>query len=122
MMALGSALLWLGLPFGWIWFASQLEDGPSPSIGPYALVAFGLPISMVILGKGLAELDRAYARVTGYDPNERPIHLPWMRSMRAERGSARRHTVLDVVMLISVTIAVTAFVVWFFAFAHTSVG
>ena len=61
LMALGSAALWLGLPVGWIWIASQLESGPSPSIGPYALVAIGLPISMFALGKCLTALDRAYA-------------------------------------------------------------
>jgi hypothetical protein len=122
LMAIGSAVLWLGLPIGWIWLASQLENGPSPSIGPYAMVAIGLPISMLILGKGLAELDRMYSTVTGYDPNDHPMHVPWLKSMRAERGSSRRHTVLDVVMIISVAVAASTFLVWFLVFAHTSVG
>jgi hypothetical protein len=120
LMALGSTALWLGLPFAWIWIASQLESGPSPSIGPYALVAVGLPISMFALGKCLTALDRAYAHISGHDPNDRPMHVPWLKSMRAERGSARRHTVLDVVMIISVGVAVVALAVWFFLFAHAS--
>jgi hypothetical protein len=120
LMAIGSAILWLGLPFGWIWIASQLENGTNPSIGPYALVALGLPVSMMGLGKVLAELDRMYARVTGYDPNDRPMHVPWLKSMRGERGSARRHTVLDVVMIVSVAVAGGLFLVWFLLFAHSA--
>jgi hypothetical protein len=119
LMSIGSVLLCPGLPFGWIWLASHLESGTTPSIGPYALVFVGLPISALVVLKGLTQLDHAYARVTGYDPNNRPVHLPWLRSMRDERDSARRHTVLDVVMIISVAAAASALVVWFFLFAHS---
>jgi hypothetical protein len=38
--------------------------------------------------------------------------------MRAERGSTRQRSVLDVVMISSVSLAGTAFGVWFFIFAH----
>jgi hypothetical protein len=120
LMAIGCAILGLGLPVGWIWLASQLENGPNPSFGPYVLVFIGLPLSTVVLGKGLARLDRLYARVTGYDPNNRPMQAPWMKSMRGERGSARRHTVLDVVMIISVGLVWLAFAIWLLTFPHTT--
>jgi hypothetical protein len=40
--------------------------------------------------------------------------------MRGERGSGHQTTVLDVVMISSVAIAGTAFGVWFFLFAGSS--
>jgi hypothetical protein len=40
--------------------------------------------------------------------------------MRAERSVSRRLTVLEGVMIISVSLALLAFGVWFFAFAGSS--
>jgi hypothetical protein len=120
LMAIGSAAMWLGLPAGWLWLASHLENGTSPTMGPYVLLIVGLPVTMFAVGMGLAALDRLYADVTGYDPNNRRVPLPWLKSMRGERGSQRKRTVLDVVMVISVSIAWTAFLIWFFAFAGSS--
>ena len=117
-MALGSALMWVAVPFGLLWLASHLQQGSNPSMGPYLLIIIGLPASMVVIGKLLASLDRLFARVTGYNPNDRPIPAPWHKSMRGERGSLRKRTVLDVVMIITVVIAGTAFVAWFFLLAH----
>lgn len=120
LMAIGSALMWLGMPVLWLWLASRLQSGANPTLGPYVLVAFGLPLSMVVIGRGLAGLDRAFARTTGFDPNARRTHRPWLKSMRGERESGHRRTVLDVVMIASVVVAWTAFGIWFFAFAGSS--
>lgn len=120
-MALGSALMWIVAPFGLVWLASHLQKSSAPSMGPYLLVLAGLPISMIVIGKGLAVLDRLFARVSGYNPNNRPIPYPWEKSLRAERGSQRKRTVLDVVMIISVIVAGIAFGIWFFLFAHPGV-
>jgi hypothetical protein len=43
-----------------------------------------------------------------------------MKSLRGERESAHRRTVLDVVMIVSVAIAWAVFAVWFFGFAGSS--
>jgi len=118
LMALGSALMWIVVPFALIWVASHLQQGTSPSMGAYVLIILGLPASMIVIGRGLAGLDRAFARVTGYDPNNRRVPLPWLKSMRGERGSGRKRTVLDVVMIASVIVAASAFGLWFFLFAH----
>jgi hypothetical protein len=40
--------------------------------------------------------------------------------MRAERGSTRRGSVLDRVMIVSVALALVAFGIWFFGFAGSS--
>jgi hypothetical protein len=121
LMALGSALMWLGMPVGWLWLASRLQKGASPTLGPYVLVAFGVPISMAIIGKCLGSLDRRYGRIVRADPETGSrVQLPWHKSMRGERDSGHRRTVLDVVMIVSVAVAWVAFAIWFFGFAGSS--
>jgi hypothetical protein len=120
LMALGSVVMWVGLPLGLLYLASHLQKGANPTLAPYLLILIGLPITMVIVGKALAALDRLFSRVTGHNPNSRPVQLPWHRSLRGERDSGRKRTVLDVVMIVSVTLAVVAFGIWFFVFAHAS--
>jgi hypothetical protein len=119
LMALGSVVMWIGVPLGLIYLASRLAGSSNPSAGPYVLVLVGLPIGMAIVGKCLGMLDRAHSRLTGRaDDTRRPP--AWMRSMRAERGSTRRGGVLDRVMIASVGVAILAFGIWFFAFAGSS--
>ena len=119
LMAVLSVVMWIGVPLGLIYVASQLASSSNPTAGPYVLVLVGLPIGMAIVGKCLGILDRAHARLTGrIDDSRRPA--TWMRSMRAERVSTRRAGVLDRVMITSVALAILAFGVWFFAFAGSS--
>jgi hypothetical protein len=118
LMALGSVVMWIGVPLGLIYLASMLADTPNPSMGPYLLVLIGLPVGMAIIGKGLGALNRAHIRVTGTEVDDyRP---GWTRSMRAERKTDRRGGILDRVMIISVALAGVAFAVWFFGFAGSS--
>jgi hypothetical protein len=118
LMALGSVVMWLGVPLGLVYVASKLADTPNPSMGPYLLVILGLPVGMAVVGKGLGALNRAHVRLTGAETDEyRP---GWTRSMRGERRVDRRNGVLDKVMIVSVAIAGIAFAVWFFGFAGSS--
>jgi hypothetical protein len=118
LMALGSVVMWIGVPFGLIYLASKLADTPNPSMGPYLVVLLGLPVGMALVGKGLGALNRAHIRLTGTEVDQyRP---GWTRSMRAERTVERRGGVLDRVMVISVVVAGVAFAVWFFGFAGSS--
>jgi hypothetical protein len=120
-MAIGSVVMWLGVPLGLVYAASKIADSSQPSLGPYLLVLFGLPIGMAIIGKGLGMLDRAHQRLTGIgDESGRRRAASWNRSMRGERGSTRRGGVLDRVMIVSVGMALLAFGIWFFAFAGSS--
>jgi hypothetical protein len=116
MMAVGSIVMWLVVPLGWIYGVSQSVKSSQPSMGPYILLLFGIPVSMVVMGKLLGSLNRYYGRVTNTTP-EVKVNLPWHRSMRGERDAGHPRTVLDVVMVISVAIAMTAFGAWFFLFA-----
>jgi hypothetical protein len=118
LMAIGSVVMWLGVPLGLIYAASKLADTPNPSMGPYLLVLIGLPIGMAVIGKGLGALNRAHIRLTGAEVDQyRP---GWTRSMRGERQVDRRGGVLDRVMIISVVVAGLAFAVWFFGFAGST--
>lgn len=120
LMIVGSALMWVGMPFAWLWLASQLQQGVNPSLGPFMVVAVGLPISMVAIGKGLGALDRRFSALIGFDPNDRRVPLPWAKSVREASGPARKGTFLDLVMIVSVLLAGTVFGIWFFLFAHAS--
>jgi hypothetical protein len=119
LMAIGSILLWLGIPVGWLYLVSRLVKSSQPSMGPYAVLIVGIPVSMIIVGKALSKLNRVYGEVMGTTPTVR-MRSPWMKSMRGERDSGRERTVLDVVMVWSVAVALLCFGIWFFAFAGSS--
>ena len=118
LMALGSVVMWIGVPLALVYIASKVADSPDPSMGRYLLIILGLPIGMAVVGKGLGALNRAHIRLTGTEVDEyRP---GWTRSMRGERRVERRGGVLDRVMIVSVAVAALAFAVWFFGFAGSS--
>jgi hypothetical protein len=118
-MAVGSVLMWLGVPVGLVYLASRLADSPTPSMGPYLLILIGLPVGMIAVGKVLGALDRYHGRITGLDDGK-PQQAAWMKSMRGERERRRRRSVLDVVMMVSVGVALVLSAIWFFAFAGSS--
>ena len=119
LMAVGSVFLWIGIPVGWIYLVSRMVDSSQPSLGPYVLLIFGIPITMALFGKLLFGLDHIYARVTGQD-SEVQFRAPWLKSMRGERTTARRLSVLEMTMIVSVSVALVGFGIWFFGFAGSS--
>ena len=120
LMAVGSVILWIGIPVGWVWAVSQTVDTSQPTLGPYLVILFAVPISMWLWGKLLFRMNGLYSRLTGQTYEVR-TQLPWHKSMRGERGSGRPTTVLDIVMIVSVSIALTAFGVWFFTSAGSPI-
>ena len=115
-MAAGSIFLWLGIPVLWLWIGSLLQKSSDPQMGPYLLVLGGIIGSMIVVAKTLSRLNLVYERVTGRSSQVR-VRMPWHRSMRGERDSGRPRTVLDVVMVISVSAALIVFGAWFFFLA-----
>lgn len=118
-MVVGSLSLWVGSPLFWLWLTSKLQsNGTQAKMGPYALLLVGLILSSVAIAKGLASLQRLFGRVTGTTPTVHVI-LPWRRSLRGGRSQKRETdgrlplSMLDVVMVISVMVAVAAFLVWY---------
>jgi hypothetical protein len=119
LMIVGSLVLWIGIPVGWIVLASHLSNSSAPSLGPYVLLIFGIPVTMFLFGRFLYRLNALYGDVTGTTPHVQ-VRSAWLKSMRAERGNTRPRTVLDVVMIASVSVALVAFLIWFFFFAGSS--
>jgi hypothetical protein len=117
LMGVGSIFMWLGVPYLWIWGVSQSVDTSQPQMGPYVMLLFGIPASMVVMGKLLGRLNRIYGEVTGTLPEVR-VQLPWHRSMRGERDAGPPRTILDVVMVVSVSVALTLFGLWFLLLAE----
>ena len=118
-MAIGSVAMWIGAPLGWVYVASKMASSSQPELGPYVLVLFAVPITMVIIARGLRALDRRYAALVGVDDDGKQ-RAPWLRSMRDTPDSGRRTTVLDIVMVGSVGLALVVMAIWFFAFAGSS--
>jgi hypothetical protein len=117
LMAIGSIVLWLGIPIGWVYLASRIAKSSQPSMGPYLLILIGLPVGMFAIGKLLGSLDRAHGRVTGRI-DDGPRRAAWLQSMRDERRTPRReHSVLETVMIVSVLLAIFVGGIWFLAFA-----
>jgi hypothetical protein len=117
LMAIGSILLWFGIPVAWLWIGSQLQDGQA-SFGLYIGVLFGIILSMVVMGKLLHRLNGVYGRLTGSEVVR--VVMPWHRSLRGENEGRPQRQILDVVMVISVMSAGFLFLVWFLFFAGSS--
>jgi len=118
-MAAGSIVMWLVSPVAWLWIASRMTDSSQPSLGPYVLVLVGMALTAVVIGKGLGKINRAHMRLTGRLSDKRETRS-WNKSMRGERGRTHDRGVLEQVMAISVSCALVAFGIWFFAFAGSS--
>lgn len=110
-MSIAALFLWVGIPLGWLWIGSQLVSSSQPSMGPYAVVAVGIVGSVVVDAMILSRLNRTYMRVTDSDGQVR-IQMPWMRSLRGERESGRETSVLDIILIGSVTLAGLAMFLW----------
>jgi hypothetical protein len=119
LMAVGSVLMWIGVPLGLVYLASRLSSSSNPTLGPILLVLLGLPIGFAIVGKCLGWLDRRHQAITRQAGDNRRT-APWMKSMRGDAEDRHKGGVLDKVMIISVGIALVLFGLWFFGFAGSS--
>ena len=99
-MVIGSLVLWVGTPLGWLWVASQVQ-GETQSLGEALAVAFvGVVITVIILASLLSRLSDTY------------------RANRLARGLGDPgHVVLEGVLVISAGVTMAAFGVWFLFFA-----
>lgn len=117
LMAIGSVMMWIGAPVGWIYVAAQVSGSAQVSMSAIVVILIGIPTTMFFIGKGLGRLNEKYGQVTG-TTNEVQIRAPWMRSVREERDLHRPRTMLDIVMVVSVAVASGAFGIWFMFFAE----
>ncbi|MEA2306397.1 MAG: hypothetical protein QOH43_3677 [Solirubrobacteraceae bacterium] len=116
-MVTGALAIWTVSPVGWLWVASQMDAGRSPSMGAITVVLLGVCGTTLAIGKGLAVLHARYRELHHTRQTIR-VHLPWLRSLRGERAretgaDSVELTVLDVILVGSVLLAVGAYELWY---------
>ena len=116
-IVLGSLVFWIGIPLFWIWVAGQLiHDYPSI----YLLALAACPLTMIVWGWILYRVNAIYLDLAPPPPDVPGAQRSaWLGSLSDARKPKRRQpTLLDVSMIVSVIIALTAMAIWFFVFAH----
>jgi hypothetical protein len=111
-MLIAAFSLWTVIPLGWVWIGSQLSKTQAPSAGPYALVFFGIVVSIILVVLLLAWLNRLYEHLIGTTE----VHVERVRLWRSlsdERRRRHRWSVMEVVLLLSVLVAFVAMGIWF---------
>ena len=115
-MLVAALALWTAIPVGWIWIGSQVSDTQFPAEGPYAVVAVGILVSIVLDAWLIGRLNALYVSVTGTD-RLAPIRPSWLKSMRDTGAPAGATTVVEAVLMGSVMLAAAVFLAWFFLLA-----
>jgi hypothetical protein len=94
-MVVGSLVLWLGVPFAWLFIGGQVQ-GATDSIGlALGTALLGATLSILALGEGLARLNGLH------------------QELQMRRG-AQPTPLLEMVIVVTATIALVAFVLFFF--------
>ena len=113
LMLLAALALWTLIPLAWIYIGSKVSDTQFPSGGPYAVVAVGIVISILLDAWLIGRLNNVYVRITGTNRLE-PIRPTWLRSMRDATPARGSVTVVEAVLMGSVMLAAIALTFWFF--------
>jgi hypothetical protein len=102
-MAIGSIGLWVGTPLLWLYVGSQIQ-GSTQSLGSaLSVMAIGVMLTIIVLASLLTRLSDVYRR-----------------SCIARGLEDPGHVMLEGVLVISASITLVVFVVWFFFFAGAS--
>jgi heme/copper-type cytochrome/quinol oxidase subunit 2 len=102
-MVLTAVVLWVGVPFGWLWVGSQVQAA-TDSIGLALLaMAVGVAVSIAVLMRLMGWLNLQH------------IHA------RERRGlETYGNVTLEGVMAVSASLALVCFCIWFFLFSGSS--
>lgn len=119
-MLVAAFSLWTAIPLSWIYIGSKLSETQFPSGGPYAIVAVGIVVSILIVAWLIGRLNNLYIRITGTNRLE-PARPNWLKSMRDAAPVQRSVTVVEAVMMASVMLAVLAFTVWYVLWAGSPI-
>jgi hypothetical protein len=116
LMLLAALSLWTAIPLGWIWIGSKVAETQFPAIGPYAIVAVGIVVSILADAWLIGRLNALYVRITGTN-RLAPMRPTWLKSMRDTGYAPGATTVVEAVMMGSVLLAAAVFLAWFFFLA-----
>jgi len=117
-IVLGSAVVWIGIPFGGLWLAGRFTTNAQDFL---FVVLVGIPTAMVGFGWVLYRLNALYMRWRGPYEGDGRNHSAWLISLSDERARDRRERaprpLIDVAMTTSLTIALVLMAIWFFFFS-----
>ena len=116
LMLAGGLFMWAGNPYLWIRVTAAQADSQNLTMGQAVFILVAIGITGFVMVKILAILNGLYARAMG-GSDEVTVRMPWNQSMRDGRTTGRTTSALDVVMVVSVSLAVVAAAIWFFFFA-----
>ncbi|HEY5941489.1 MAG TPA: hypothetical protein VIT89_01335 [Solirubrobacterales bacterium] len=115
-MLLAAFSLWTAIPLSWVYIGSKVSETQFPSGGPYAVVAVGIVVSILVVAWLIGRLNDLYIRITGTN-RLGPIRPTWLKSMRDTGPVANSVTVVEAVLMASVMLAALALTLWFFLLA-----
>ena len=115
-MLIAAFSLWTVIPLAWVYIGSKVSETQFPSGGPYAVVAVGIILSILLVAWLIGRLNNLYVRITGSNRLQ-PIRPTWMRSMRDTARAQSSVTVVEAVLMASVMLAGLALLIWFFFLA-----
>src|SRR5215208_1636311 len=110
LLGVGSLFLWIGIPFGLLWFFSQVTDSWS---GHFLMGLVLIPLTMALFAPALFWLNGLYLRVTGVlaagDEDD-------------EETERRFRGPLELFLYAGMVVAFVALCVWFFFYASNPSG
>ena len=101
-MFVGSLVLWVGVPAGWLWIGSQLQASSSMATAVGSMM-IGMLLTIALLVTFLAWVNRK--------------HVELQEARGSFGGTA---TALELVMVASAVVAIVGFFVWFFGFSGSA--
>jgi hypothetical protein len=108
-LAAGSLVLWIGIPFGLLWFFSRVTDSWS---GHFLMGLVFIPLAMALFSPALFWLNGLYLRVTGV------LHT----DEDDEEDQRRLRGPLELFLYAGMVAAFVALCVWFFFYASNPSG
>jgi asparagine N-glycosylation enzyme membrane subunit Stt3 len=118
-VVLGSAALWIGIPFGGLWLAGELT---STAQGFLFATLGGIPLAMTASAWLLYRLNDLYERSRGTEDGGGRRRSAWLVSSSDERNRVRRarapRALIDVAMTVSASTALVLMAIWFFFYSQ----
>ena len=102
-MVAASAVLWVGVPFGWLWVGSQVQAA-TDSIG----------VALLVMAAGVIASIAALLRLLGW------LNLQYAHARERRGLESYGNVALEAVMAISAGLALVSFCIWFFLFSGSS--
>ena len=124
LMVLAALNIWTGAPLLAVWVGSRTVTSSRLTMGSVFLVIVVLSAACLGLIYLLSWASATYDELTGRSQAVRR-HVPWLRSMRAERVNYEREretvTPVERILVAMVAMAVVLFEIWFFFFSPSPI-